>query len=82
MNAEERKALLSLCTEYADIFYLLRDTLSSTTSSKHAIPTPGIDVTRTINVHPYHLPEALKDEVDRQTKKILAAGIIVLGNSS
>lgn len=81
LNTEEKKSLLELCKEYADTFYLPGDKLSSTQSAEHAIPTPGIDATRAINVRPYRIPEALKDEVERQTKKMLADGIIVPSKS-
>lgn len=82
MNSEERKSLMNICTEYSDIFYLPGDKLSSTSSAEHAIPTPGIDATRSINVRPYRIPEALKAEVDRQTKKMLAEGIITHSKSA
>ena len=74
LNAEERKSLVGICFEYADIFYLPGDKLSSTGAAQHVI---NIEAgTQPINTRPYRLPEAQKKEVQTQVKKLLDEGII------
>jgi hypothetical protein len=74
LNPEERKLLIEACSDFADIFYLPGDKLSSTGAAQHSISIePG---TEPINTRPYRLPEAQKEEVKKQVQKLLQEGII------
>jgi hypothetical protein len=76
LNAEERTSIVAICEEYNDVFHLPGDKLTCTSAIEHAIPTPTINPHRAINVRQYPIPEAHKDEVQRQTEQMLADGII------
>ena len=82
LNREEKKELINILEKYQDVFYLPGDTLSCTNAIEHAIPTPLIDPAKPINMKPYRLPEAHKEEVDKQVKKMLKDGIIVPSKSA
>jgi len=74
LNTEEQKSLIAACSDFADIFYLPGDKLTSTGAAQHSISIePG---TEPINTRPYRLPEAQKGEVKRQVQKLLQEGII------
>jgi hypothetical protein len=75
MAESNKKSILVIC-DFHDIFYLEGDKLSHTDLVKHSIPTPALDENRVINVRPYRLPEAHKEEVNRQINKMLDDGII------
>jgi hypothetical protein len=75
MAESNKRFILDVCEEFHDIFYLEGDKLSHTDLVKHSIPTPAIDENRVINVRPYTLPEAHKEEVNRQIDKLLGEGI-------
>ena len=62
--------------EYNDIFHLPNDKLTCTSTTEHAMPTPDVDPHRAINVKSYRIPEIHKEEVQRQTEKMLADGVI------
>ena len=80
LNPEERKSLIEACSDFADIFYLPGDILSSTSAAQHSISIePG---TEPINTRPYRLPEAQKEEVRRQVQKLLQEGIIEESSSA
>jgi hypothetical protein len=65
---------MGTCSEYSDIFYLQGYKLSSTRAAQHSINVePG---TNPINTRPYRLPEAQKEEVNKQIQKLLQEGII------
>jgi hypothetical protein len=76
MAKSNNRAILDICEEFHDIFYLEVDKLSHIDLLKHSIPTPALDEIRMINVRPYRLPEAHKEEVFRQIDKLLDEGII------
>jgi hypothetical protein len=76
MAASNKRAILDICEEFHDIFYLEGDKFRHTDLVKHSIPTPALDENRVINVRPYRLPEAHKEEVNRQIDKLLDEGII------
>jgi hypothetical protein len=79
LNPEEKASLQKICSDYHDVFYLPGDKLSCTDAVKHSINlVPG---TAPINTRPYRLPEAQKQEVDRQVTKLLREGIIEESNS-
>ena len=74
LNPEGPKSLIEACSDFADIFYLPGDKLSSTSATQHSISIePG---TEPINTRPYRLPETQKEEVKRQVLKLLQEGII------
>jgi hypothetical protein len=76
--AESTKiSILKICEDFHDIFYLEWDKLSHTDLFKHSIPTPALHESRAINIRPYRMPEAHKEEVNRQISKLLDDGIIV-----
>jgi hypothetical protein len=58
------------------MFYLPGNKLTFTTAAENAIPTPAIDPTRGIITKPYRIPEVHREEVQRQTDKMLRDGII------
>jgi hypothetical protein len=76
LDSEERASILTICEEYNDLFNLPGDKLTCTSTIEHAIPTPTVDPHRAINVKPYRIPEIHKEEVQKQTEKMLADGVI------
>jgi hypothetical protein len=76
LKSEENASLVTICEEYNDIFHLLGDKLTCTSTIEHAIPTPTIDPHRAINVKPCRIPEVHTDEVQRQTEQMLADDVI------
>jgi hypothetical protein len=68
LNPEERGSLSKICSEYHDVFYLQGDHLSSTNAVNHYTFGTG-NITRKYEA--YRLPEAQKEEVDRQVRKFL-----------
>lgn len=79
LDADIHKQILGICAKYSDIFYLEGDKLSTTN-----IMTQSIDLktnTKPIYVKPYRLPNAMKPEVDKQIRKMLADDIIEETNS-
>ncbi|PNF39993.1 hypothetical protein B7P43_G15585 [Cryptotermes secundus] len=82
MAESNKKSILEICEDFHDIFYLEGDKLSHTDLIKHSIPTPALDENRAINVRPYRLPEAHKEEVNRQINKLLDDGIIAPSRSA
>jgi hypothetical protein len=79
LNSEERKSLTGACSDFADVFYLPGDKLSSTGAVQHTINVEA--GTQPINTRPYRLPEAQKGEVKKEVQKLLKAGIIEESNS-
>lgn len=63
-----------MCNEYRDIFYLPGDKLTATDTIQHEIPL--LHNTPPVHVKPYRIPQAQKEEVDRQVKKMLEEGIV------
>lgn len=82
LNDNERKSIIEICNNYNDIFYLPGDTLTATDAVEHSIPTPSLNKHNVINLKPYRLPDALKEEVKKQTTKLLYDGIIVPSKSA
>jgi len=76
LNSEERVSLLKICEEYNDVFYFSGDKLTFTTAAEHAVPTPAVDPTRGTNSKPYRIPEVHREEVRRQTDKMLRDDIL------
>jgi len=73
-NAEERKLLIGACSGFSDICNLPGDKLSSTGATQHSF---NVELGREpINTRPCRLPEAQKEEVNKQVQKLLQEGII------
>ena len=73
LNSEESEILYDICSQYADIFHLPDDELTSTSAIKHEIKTSS---SQPINVKSYRFPEVHKDEVRTQIGKMLEQNII------
>jgi len=72
LNTEEREQVEKTCADYHDIFHLPGEMLTSTTAIRHEIRTePGVEP---VNVKPYQLPEAEKQEVRRQIEQLRQGG--------
>jgi hypothetical protein len=50
------KAIMNICEYYNDIFKLPGDGITMTTAKEHAIPTPGLDPCRGIQVEIIRFP--------------------------
>jgi hypothetical protein len=74
VTESNKKSILEICEHFHDIFYLEGDKLSHTDLVKHSIPTSALDENR--------LPEAHKEEVNRQISKLLDDGIIAPSRSA
>lgn len=79
MNHEEKEAILEVCSEYSDIFFLEGDTINCTEAVQHEIKTPS--GTQPIYQKPYRLPYAQKEEINEQIKQLEQNGIIVPSES-
>jgi transposase InsO family protein len=79
LNDEERQQIEKICTDYHDIFHLQDEVLTSTPVVQHEIRLePG---TQPVNIKPYRLPEAQKQEARRQVEELKRGGIIEESNS-
>ena len=76
LNGEERVSIVEIREEFNDIFHLPNDKLTCKSTIEHAIPTPNVDPHRAINLRSCRLPRIRKEEVMRQTEKMLPDGII------
>ena len=78
LKVEERKQVEKTCAAYVDIFHLPGEALTSTTAVKHEIRMQsGVEP---VNVKPYRLPEAQKQEVRKQVAELKRGGIITESN--
>ncbi|KAL4154131.1 hypothetical protein QTP88_001964 [Uroleucon formosanum] len=68
LNPEECNSLWGICREFTNIFHLSGDTLTSTTTIHHEIRTP--ENATPINVRPYRLPYAHRQEIIKLTKEL------------
>lgn len=73
LNAEEKANLESLCTQYADVFYLEGEALTFTNKIKHSIKTTDEVPVYTKS---YRYPFIHRQEVQDQISKMLEQGII------
>lgn len=74
LNEEEQKSIENVCAKYADVFQLPGDTLSTTNLLEHSIQLK--ENTTPVYTKPYRLPNALKNEVQRQIDDMLENDII------
>jgi len=74
LNAEEKQAIMRVCTDYSDIFHLEEEPLTCTATVEHEITTRAD--TAPVNIKPYRLPEKHKTEVNRQVQHMLKHKII------
>jgi hypothetical protein len=63
------------------VLYLPGDKLTFTTAVEHSISSPTLDPAQGINTKPYRIPEIHREEVEKQTEKMLRNGIIVFSSS-
>lgn len=74
MKQEELERLLKITDEYNDVFFLEGDPLKFTTTVEHVVNTkPGAGP---INVRPYRIAEAHRQEIGRQVSKLGQQGLI------
>lgn len=74
MNSEEKESILKICRNYNDIFYIPGDKLSSIKSIPHEIfLKPG---SKPVNVKPYRLPQAVKQNINLHVEKLYNDNII------
>lgn len=73
MSSEERKAIINLIKEYADIFHVEGNDLTFTNQIKHVIRTKD---ELPIYTRSYKYPEVYKKEVNRQVGEMLQQKII------
>ena len=72
LNTQEREQVEKTCADYHDIFHLQGEILTSTTAIRHEIRIePGV---KPVNVKPYRLPEAQKQEVRGQVEELRQGG--------
>lgn len=74
LTPAQQIVITRVCNEYRDIFYLPGDKLTATDTIQHEIPL--LHNTPPVHVKPYRIPQAQKEEVDRQVKKMLEEGIV------
>jgi len=74
LNNIEEKHIRELCVQYRDVFFLPGDKLTCTNTVQHEIPLQVN--TPPIHVKPYRLPEAQKEEINKQITQMLANGTI------
>lgn len=74
LNIEEQISIENICAKFVDIFHLPGDKLTTTNLYKQSIQLKE-NVTP-VYVKPYRVPNALKEEVDKQIKKMCEEGII------
>lgn len=79
LHGEEKEYVVNLVQENKEIFHLPGQHLPGTDVVMHRIPTTSDEP---INTRQYKYPHALKDEISRQVKELLAAGIIEPSTSS
>ena len=70
LSGSQREQLQSLLEEYHDV---LRGTPGRTDMAEHVIDTGD---SRPIRLHPYRVPHAYRDEVDRQVTEMLEEGVV------
>lgn len=73
LNEEEKRNLKSLCSQYADVFYLENEPLTFTNKIKHSIKTSDEVPVYTKS---YRYPYIHRQEVQEQIHKMLEQGII------
>ena len=73
LNKEKRDAIIKICFEFLDIFYLEGDKLTFTNQIKHEIQTGDA---KPIFTKSYRYPYVHKEEVKSQIKKMLDQNII------
>lgn len=79
LNNEEFRSMQGIYKDFYDGFHLPSDRLTHTDVLQHEIPImPG---TAPINTRQYRLPEAHKDEINRQVNEMLEQDIIVPSKS-
>jgi hypothetical protein len=78
---EGADSIRSICVEYADVFKLPGDKLTTTNAATHSIPTPEVPEGRAITLKNYRLAEAHKQEVNNQVEQMIRDEIITPSES-
>lgn len=73
LGTSERNSIESICSKYADIFYLPGD-LTTTNLCEQSITLK--ENVNPVYVKPYRLPHSLKPEISKQIKQMLGDDII------
>lgn len=73
LNEEEKTSILKICRKYSNLFYLPGDSLNSTPTMKHEIPT---STNNPISSKIYRLPKIHEKEANSQIQKMLDQNII------
>ena len=73
LNSEEKSAILNICIEFNQLFFLEGDHLTTTTEVEHEINTTNLSP---INTRPYRLAEIHKSEINKQVGQMLDEGIV------
>jgi len=79
LNEKEQSALLSICNDYSDIFFLDGDKIMATTEIAHEIRTS--EAVQPINDKPYRLPQRHRQEITDQMEALERDGIITPSDS-
>lgn len=79
LNEEEKFALLSICNDYSDIFFLDGDKIMATTAIVHEIRSSK--AVQLINDKPYRLPQRHRQEITDQMEALERDGIITPSDS-
>jgi hypothetical protein len=79
LNFEERDSLWKVCSEFMDIFHLEGDSFPTTNIIQHEIRLKADAVP--VNVRPYRLPFAHRQEIARQAEQLEKDRIIQPSNS-
>ena len=74
LNEEERKSIITICEQYADIFHLEDDYLTCTTAAEHVIKVPKDIVP--IYKKPFRLPFSQQPEIERQIEQMQRDDVI------
>ena len=77
-SSEERSSVLEIINNYPDIFHPQNEHLPATNIAVHKIPTTD---EQPINTRQYRFPPIHKEEMDKQVKQMLDAGIITHSSS-
>lgn len=73
-NEDEKSAVLDICQQYQDLFFLPNDNLSCTEAIRHNIRIP--ETQPPINIRPYRLPQIHREEINNQLQGMLDSDII------
>lgn len=79
LDSNDKKLLQIICAKYSDIFFLEGDKLGTANVVEQSIMVKPN--TKPVYVKPYRLPQASKQEINKQVQRMLDDGIIEPSNS-